>query len=68
MYFDSLVFTTEGLRHLIAEVGASQIVLGTDFPFGWQHDAVDYILKTPALSDADRRAILGGNAAKLLRL
>jgi hypothetical protein len=29
---------------------------------------VDLILDTPALSDADRIAILGGTAAKLLRL
>jgi aminocarboxymuconate-semialdehyde decarboxylase len=68
MYFDSLVFTNEGLRHLIAEVGINQIVLGTDFPYGWQHDAVDYVLRVPGLSDEDRRAILGGNAAKLLRI
>jgi aminocarboxymuconate-semialdehyde decarboxylase len=28
IYFDALVFTTEALRHLDAEVGASQVVLG----------------------------------------
>ncbi len=66
MYFDSLVFTGEGMRHLIAEVGINQIVMGTDFPYGWQHDAVDYVLGLPGLSDEDRRAILGGNAQKLL--
>src|ERR1700730_5595729 len=34
IYYDSMVFPPEGLRHLIAEVGASQIVLGrtTRFP------------------------------------
>jgi aminocarboxymuconate-semialdehyde decarboxylase len=68
MYFDSLVFTNEGLQHLIAEVGIGRIVLGTDFPFGWQHDAVDYVLRVPGLSDEDRRAILGDNARKLLRI
>ena len=30
LYFDSLVFTAEGLRHLAAETGTSQIVIGTD--------------------------------------
>ena len=68
LYFDSLVFTPEGLRHLIAEVGASHVVLGTDHPFPWTSTAVDHILATPGLADADRVAILGGTAAKLLKL
>ena len=62
----SIVFTPEGLRHLVAEVGASQIVLGTDYPFPWTKTAVDHILGTPWLSDEERIAILGGNAEKLL--
>jgi aminocarboxymuconate-semialdehyde decarboxylase len=66
LYYDSLVFTPEGLRHLIAEVGASQIVLGTDYPFPWTTTAVDHILDTPGLSDADRTAMLGDTAARLL--
>ena len=66
LYYDSIVFTPEGLRHLIAEVGASQIVLGTDYPFPWTKTAVDHILTTPGLSDAERVAILGETAEKLL--
>jgi len=61
-----MVFTPEGLRHLIAEVGASQIVMGTDYPFPWTTTSVDHILNTPGLSDAERTAILGETAAKLL--
>ena len=68
LYFDSMVFTAEGLRHLVAEAGASQIILGTDYPYGWTSEAVEHILDTPGLSDAEREAILGGNAAKLLRM
>ncbi|HTS48570.1 MAG TPA: amidohydrolase family protein [Bryobacteraceae bacterium] len=68
LYFDSLVFTPEGLRHLAAEVGASQIVLGTDYPFPWISTAVEHVLATPGLTDSDREAILSGNAAKLLRI
>ena len=68
LYYDSMVFTPEGLRHLIAEVGASQIVLGTDYPFPWTKTAVDHILGTPGLSDEERIAILGANAEKLLTL
>ncbi len=66
LYFDSLIFTPEALRHLVAEVGASQIVLGTDYPYPWQSESVDHVLNTPSLSDAERAAILGETAAKLL--
>jgi aminocarboxymuconate-semialdehyde decarboxylase len=74
LYCDSIVFTAEGLRHLVAEVGASHILLGTDFPYdvGFPHMGdsreVDSVLGVAGLSDADQSAILGGNAAKLLRI
>jgi aminocarboxymuconate-semialdehyde decarboxylase len=64
---DSMVFSEEGLRHLVAEMGVSQVVYGTDMPFNWPAD-VDLILKASFLSDADKEAILGGNLVKLLRL
>ena len=66
LYYDTLVFTSEALRHLAAEVGSSQLVIGTDHPIPWQDKAVDHILKTPGFTDAERRAILGETAAKLL--
>jgi aminocarboxymuconate-semialdehyde decarboxylase len=66
LYFDSLVFTPEALRHLLAETGPGQIVMGTDYPYPWTRTSVDHILGTPGLSDAERIAMLGGTAAKLL--
>ena len=33
LYYDSIVFTSEALRHLAAEVGSGWIVMGTDYPF-----------------------------------
>ena len=68
MYFDSLVFTPEALRHLVAEVGAGQIVVGTDYPFPWVDDPIGHVLRTPGLTDAQREAILGGTATRLLGL
>jgi aminocarboxymuconate-semialdehyde decarboxylase len=66
LYFDSLVFTPEALRHLVAETGPRQIVMGTDYPYPWTKTSVDHILGTPGLSDADRVAMLGGTAMTLL--
>ena len=66
IYFDSLVFTPEALRHLVAEVGISQVVIGTDHPIPWNPHPVDHIMATRTLSDKQKIAILRGNAAKLL--
>ncbi len=66
LYFDTIVFTPEALRHLIAETGPGQIMIGTDYPFPWTSTEVDLVLSTPGLSDDERIAILGGTAQKLL--
>jgi aminocarboxymuconate-semialdehyde decarboxylase len=66
MYYDTLVFTSEALRHLAAEVGTSQLVLGTDHPIPWQPASVDHILQAEGFSDDERIAMLGRNAAGLL--
>ena len=65
LYFDAMVFTPEGLRHLVAQVRASQIVLGTDHPIPWEQHPVDRVFATTTLSDKQKVAILGGNAARL---
>jgi aminocarboxymuconate-semialdehyde decarboxylase len=64
---DTMVFSEEGLRHLVAEMGVSQIVFGTDVPFNWPV-TVDLVLNASFLSDAEKEAILGGNLIKLLRI
>lgn len=64
---DSMVFSAEGLRHLVAETGVSQVVYGSDIPYFWP-DTIDVIVEAPFLSDADKEAILGGNLKRLLRI
>jgi aminocarboxymuconate-semialdehyde decarboxylase len=66
MYYDTMVFSPEGIRHLAEEMGASQLMVGTDYPFPWTETMVDEVMATPGLSDAEKVAILGGTAAKLL--
>ncbi|MGH9257235.1 MAG: amidohydrolase family protein [Vicinamibacterales bacterium] len=64
---DTMVFSDEGLKHLVNELGASQIVYGTDNPLNWPV-TVDLVLNASWLSNADKEAILGGNLIKLLRI
>ncbi len=66
IYFDSLVFTPEAIRHLAAQVGADRIVLGSDYPYPWALKPVDAILACTSLSDDERVNILGNTAAHLL--
>jgi aminocarboxymuconate-semialdehyde decarboxylase len=66
MYYDTLVFTDEALRHLAHEVGANRLVIGTDHPIPWQAKSVDHVLKCPHFNDREKRMMLGETAAKLL--
>ena len=64
---DSMVFSDEGLRHLIAETGVSQVVYGSDMPYDWP-DTIDIIAGAAFLDDEEKRAILGGNLINLLSI
>ena len=64
---DTMVFSDEGLRHLVAEAGVGQVVYGTDVPFNWPV-TVDLVLNAKFLTDTDKELILSGNLRKLLRI
>ena len=68
MYYDSVLFTPEDMRHLIAVVGASQVVLGTDYAALWNRNPIDGILSVPGLSDEERIAIFNGTLSRLLKI
>ncbi|HWH76317.1 MAG TPA: amidohydrolase family protein [Candidatus Binatus sp.] len=68
LYFDTLVYDVDTLEYLKAKVGTDKLLLGTDYPYtlgDWM--AVE---KVQALkcSDAEKDAILQGNAKRLLKL
>lgn len=67
IWADSMVFSDEGLRHLVAEMGPSQVVYGTDQPLKWP-DTLDLILDAEYLSVPQKTAIVGGNLIGLLRM
>ncbi|MGH7013674.1 MAG: amidohydrolase family protein [Stellaceae bacterium] len=67
LYFDTIVFTHQQLAYLVEQYGADRILLGTDYPYDMgQPDAVQFVQKTPDLSEREQGLILGGNAARLL--
>jgi aminocarboxymuconate-semialdehyde decarboxylase len=68
IYFDSLIFSPEAIRHLVAQVGAGQVVIGSDYPYPWEMHPVDPILATASLSDDEKADILGRTAAKLFNV
>jgi predicted TIM-barrel fold metal-dependent hydrolase len=68
IYFDSLIHSPEAIRHLAAQVGAGQIVLGSDYPYPWQLHPVDHIFASASLNDDEKADILGRTAAKLFNL
>jgi aminocarboxymuconate-semialdehyde decarboxylase len=70
LYFDTLVYSPAVLRHLVDQVGADRIVMGTDYPFPVaSRDPVGDVGAAGLAhwADADRAAILGTTAARLLK-
>jgi aminocarboxymuconate-semialdehyde decarboxylase len=67
-YFDTITFDSGMLKNLVERFGADHVVLGTDYPYdmGMEHP-VDFIEKTK-LSASEKKQIMGGNAARLLKL
>ena len=68
-FFDTITFDPEMLRNLIDKFGAAQVLLGTDYPFDMgEEDPVGLINSVPRLPSAERERIMGGNAARLLKI
>jgi aminocarboxymuconate-semialdehyde decarboxylase len=61
LFYDTIVFDPLILRHLVAVVGASQVVLGTDYPFDMGEEAPVAFVRQAGLAAPDCDAIL--NAA-----
>jgi aminocarboxymuconate-semialdehyde decarboxylase len=69
IYYDTMVFGEQQLQHLVNLWGAGHVVIGTDYPYDMgYYKPVDFVNSAKALSRAEKDAIIGGNAAKLLKL
>jgi aminocarboxymuconate-semialdehyde decarboxylase len=67
-YFDTITFSQDMLAHLIGRFGADHVLLGTDYPYdmGMEHP-VEFI-DGVKLSKTGKAAVMGGNAARLLKI
>ena len=69
IYYDSLVYETGALANLVAQVGAEQVMMGTDYPLDMGvEDPLARIEAVHELSAEEKLAIRGGNAARVLNL
>ena len=67
LYFDSIVFATHQLEYLVEQYGTDHVLVGTDYPYDMgENDPIGFIESADKLGDAERAAILGLNAARLL--
>lgn len=67
IYVDALVFKQENVAHIIAQLGADHVVLGTDYPFDMGEERpLEVLSAVPELSHADQARIKSLNALRLL--
>lgn len=68
-HFDTITHDPEMLRRLVERFGADHVVLGTDYPYDMgDDDPLGMVAQVKRLPKADRDLIVGGNAARLLKL
>jgi aminocarboxymuconate-semialdehyde decarboxylase len=66
--YDTISHAPEPLRYLINIVGADRVILGSDYCFDMGYEHPVKVVTSLKLSRTDQEKILGGNAARLLRL
>jgi aminocarboxymuconate-semialdehyde decarboxylase len=66
--FDTIVHSKSVMEFVISEVGAERIMIGSDYCLDMGYDQPVRVLDDVNMSSAQRKLILGENAARLLKL
>jgi aminocarboxymuconate-semialdehyde decarboxylase len=67
-HYDTIVHSKEIIEFLIKEVGAERVMMGSDYCFDMGYERPVHFVEQINITSAERKMILGGTAAKLLRL
>jgi aminocarboxymuconate-semialdehyde decarboxylase len=66
IWVDTITHSERTLRYIVDTVGADHVVLGSDYPADMGEPyPVGFVESCASLSEVEKIAILGGNAAKL---
>ena len=68
LYFDNLVYRVETVEYLKRMVGTEHVMVGTDYPYDLGDWMAAEKIQQMNCTDAERDAMLHGNARKLLRI
>jgi aminocarboxymuconate-semialdehyde decarboxylase len=63
---DSVVFAEPALRLLVDTLGSGSVMMGSDYPYPFGERPAGAVVRSAAMSDAERSAILSGNALRFL--
>ena len=63
---DSVVFAEPSLRLLVDALGTENVMMGSDYPYPLGERPAGDVVRRAAMPEADREAILGGNAMRFL--
>jgi aminocarboxymuconate-semialdehyde decarboxylase len=66
LYYDTLVYDSATLRHLIQTFGADQLMLGTDYPFNFHEPRPIWRLSEAGLDQTTQDALAFSNALRFL--
>jgi len=66
--YDTIVHSKPIMEFLVQQVGAERIMVGSDYCFDMGYDRPLQFLEQINLNSAQRKMILGGNAAKILKV
>jgi aminocarboxymuconate-semialdehyde decarboxylase len=68
-HYDTISHDDVALMNLIRQVGVDRVLMGSDCPADMSYtQPVDVVERLSALSRSERKAVLGGNAARLMKL